>query len=279
MASIRLKNVTVDFPVYGSAFSLRGAVLNRAIGGLLRRPDANNKRLVVRAIDNLSLRLGTGDRLGIVGHNGAGKSTLLKVLSKIYEPTNGLCLIDGHVSPLFAAPPGFDFEDTGHENIITCGLLLGMSRTEITNKRADIEEFAELGDFLSLPVRTYSTGMIVRLGFAIATSINPDILLLDETFGAGDERFAHRAQRRIEALIEQSNIMVLATHSRDLIRQMCNRAILMNHGRIIADGTPDEILDQYHRMTSANVGTEAASINSEMCEGASIKTADIKAAV
>ena len=133
-----------------------------------------------------------------------------------------------------------------------------MTRKQIDRKIAGIEEFAELGDFLSLPVRTYSVGMQIRLGFAIATAIDPEILLLDEGLGAGDERFAKLAQHRVEALIERSNIMVLASHSRDLIRKMCNRAILMHHGRIIADGTPDEVLEKYHRLTTGEENPPAA---------------------
>jgi ABC-type polysaccharide/polyol phosphate transport system ATPase subunit len=264
LASIGLQNVTVDFPVYGSAPSFRTAIFKGATGGLFRRPDANSKRVVVRAISNLSLTLRTGERLGLVGHNGAGKSTLLRVLAGIYEPTNGHCVVEGRVSPLFDAAPGLDFDDTGYENIVTCGLLSGMSRAEIAKKLGDIASFAELGDFLSLPVRTYSQGMLVRLGFAIATSVNPEILLLDEKLGAGDERFANRAQRRIEALIERSNIMVLASHSRDLIQKMCSRAILMDHGQIVADGPPDEILDEYHRLAIAKDDTDVSASTDEV---------------
>lgn len=250
MASITLKGVTTDFTIYGATPSFRTALLGRAIGGILRRPDHQNKRVTIRAIDNLNLALRHGDQLGIVGHNGAGKSTLLRVLAGIYEPTEGRCIVEGKVSPLFLAAPGLDFDDTGYENIITCGLFLGMSREEIERKIDDIDSFAELGDYLALPVRTYSTGMVVRLGFAIATAIDPEILLLDEGLGAGDARFAQRAQKRVEALIGRASIMVLASHSDELIRNMCNRAILMHHGRLIADGSPDEILAQYHEQAS-----------------------------
>ena len=250
MASIKLENVTTDFPIYGSRPSFRRALIGHTIGGLMRRSNDRNKRVTVRALDNVSLSINHGDQLGLIGHNGAGKSTLLRVLAGIYEPTSGVCTIDGSVSPLFNTAPGLSPEDTGHENIITCGLLLGMTREEIDRKISDIGEFAELGDFLSLPVRTYSSGMQVRLGFSIATAIDPEILLLDEGLGAGDERFAKRAQHRIEALIERSNIMVLASHSTELIRQLCNRCILMHHGRVVADGRPEEVLEEYHRLAS-----------------------------
>lgn len=250
MACITLENVVADFPIYGPAPSFRRELIGHTIGGLMRRSTSRSKRVTVRALDNVSLEIRHGDQLGLIGHNGAGKSTLLRVLAGIYEPSFGKCTIDGRVSPLFNTAPGLSAEDSGYENIITCGLLLGMTRKEIDAKMSDIGDSAELGDFLSLPVRTYSSGMQVRLGFAIATAIDPEILLLDEGLGAGDERFAKRAQQRVNALIKRSNIMVLASHSTELILQMCNRAILMHHGRIIADGTPEEVLDKYHRLAS-----------------------------
>jgi ABC-type polysaccharide/polyol phosphate transport system ATPase subunit len=253
MSSIRLESVTTDFPIYGQAKSFRRELIGHAIGGTVRRSSDSKdhgKRVTVRALDNVSLAISHGERLGLIGHNGAGKSTLLRVLAGIYEPTFGRCTINGRVSALFITAPGLSPEDNGYENIVTCGLLLGMSRQEIDQKIDDIDQFAELGDFLSLPVRIYSTGMQVRLGFAIATAIDPEILLLDEGLGAGDERFAKRAERRIEALIQRSNIMVLASHSNELIRQMCNRAIVMHHGRIAADGSPDEVIEEYHKLMS-----------------------------
>ncbi len=152
------------------------------------------------------------------------------------------------MSPLFSTSPGLDLDDTGYENIVTCGLLLGMSRDEISRKLPEIEAFSELSDYLALPARTYSTGMLVRLGFAIATSIEPEILLLDEELGAGDARFAARAAKQVETLIDRSSIVVLASQSEDLIRRICNRAILLDHGRIIADGPVGEVLEIYSKM-------------------------------
>jgi ABC-type polysaccharide/polyol phosphate transport system ATPase subunit len=204
--------------------------------------------VVVRALDNLSLTLHHGDRVGIIGHNGAGKSTMLRVLAGIYQPSQGLISIDGHVSPLFNTSPGLDADDTGYENIVTCGLLLGMTHAEIERKLPEIEAFTELSDYLALPTRTYSSGMLVRLGFAIATAIDPEILLLDEGLGAGDARFAMRAAKRVEELIGRSSIMVLASHSDELIRQMCNRAILLRHGRVAADGPTEDVLEKYAQM-------------------------------
>ena len=152
------------------------------------------------------------------------------------------------MSPLFSTSPGLDLDDTGYENIVTCGLLLGMSRDEIERKMPEIEAFSELSDYLALPARTYSTGMLVRLGFAIATAIDPEILLLDEELGAGDARFAARAAKRVEGLIERSSIVVLASQSEELISRICNRAILLDHGRIVADGPTGEVLEIYSKM-------------------------------
>jgi ABC-type polysaccharide/polyol phosphate transport system ATPase subunit len=261
LAEIVLENVVTDFPIYGSQLSLRKALFGRAVGGLLRRPNDSANRVVVRALDNVSLQIRHGDQIGIVGHNGAGKSTMLRVLAGIYEPSGGSIRISGHVSPLFNTSPGLDTDDTGYENIVTCGLLLGMSRGEIERKIPDIEAFTELSDYLALPVRTYSTGMLVRLGFAIATAIDPEILLLDEGLGAGDARFASRAAERVQALIKRSSIMVLASHSDDLIRQMCNRAILLDHGRVVADGPTDEVLDIYARINMDEAAVQSANPN------------------
>ena len=248
MAEITLKNVTADFPIYGNQVSFRNALFGRVVGGVLRRPSDAGNRVIVRALDNISLAINHGDQLGIIGHNGAGKSTMLRVLAGIYEPSLGTITIDGHVSPLFDVSAGLDLDDSGYENIVTCALLLGMSRDEIERKIPDIAEFSELSDYLALPTRTYSTGMLVRLGFAIATAIDPEILLLDEWLGAGDARFATRAAKRVEEMIERSSIMVLASHSDELIRQMCNRVILLAHGRVVADGPTTDVLDMYMRM-------------------------------
>jgi len=250
VVSITLENVITEFEIYGMRPSLRLALINRAIGGLMRRSTGSGKRVVVRALDDISLKLNHGDQLGIIGHNGAGKSTLLRVLAGIYEPLQGRVMVEGRVSPLFTTSPGLDHEDTGYENAITCGLYLGMTRAEVVRKMPMIEGFAELGNYMALPVKTYSAGMVVRLAFAIATAIDPEILLLDEGLGAVDARFAAQARKRVEDLIERSSIMVLASHSDELILQMCNRAILLEHGRIVADGSPEEIIERYRESTA-----------------------------
>ena len=185
--------------------------------------------------------------LGLIGHNGAGKSTLLKVFAGVYKPDSGSIRTDGRVSPLFNSAPGLDPDDNGYENIATCGMFLGMSREEINRKLPDIVAFCELGEYLELPVRTYSNGMVARLAFALATSIDPDILLLDEGLGAGDTAFAARAEARMQAFIQRTRVLVLASHSDALIKSICSRAILLEKGRLIAIGRVEDIIDRYYK--------------------------------
>ena len=254
MAKIILDNVTVDFPIYGAnSKSLRQTLLGRT-GGNIRHEGARQQHVVVRALENVSFVLNDGDRLGLVGHNGAGKSTLLRVLAKVYAPTTGTIQIEGKISSLFNTSPGLDMDDTGYENIQTCGLFLGMSPAEIKHKTPEIAEFSELGKYLSLPVRTYSAGMITRLGYAIATSVDPNILLLDEGLATGDARFAARAEARFADLIGRSSILVLASHSDGMIRSMCNRAILMESGSMLAIGAVDDIFDLYKKRIAETAG-------------------------
>lgn len=248
MASVHLQNVTVDFPIYESIRSFKRDLLQKA-GGFIKHDQHRPSRVVVRSLDGISFDIEHGDRLGLVGHNGAGKSTLLRVLAGVYEPVSGRIVTEGHVSPLLNTSPGMVADDTGYENIFTCGLFLGMSKREIESKLADIAAFTELGEYLELPVRTYSSGMLVRLGFAIATSIDPEILLLDEGLGAGDARFAEKANKRIDALIERSSILVLATHSDQMIRSMCNKVVLMDQGKAVRIGPVEEVLAAYHELT------------------------------
>jgi ABC-type polysaccharide/polyol phosphate transport system ATPase subunit len=250
LASISVENVTIDFPIYGASHhSLRQTLFART-GGLIRREGMRHKRVVVRALDNISFELADGDRLGLIGHNGAGKSTLLKALAGVYWPDSGSIRIEGRISPLFTSAPGLDPDDSGFENIKTCGMFLGMTAEEIEYKAPEIAAFSELGEYLELPVRTYSTGMVTRLCFAIATAIDPDILLLDEGLAAGDARFAARAESRMQQFIRRTRILVLASHSDALIRSMCNRAALMETGHVLAIGSIDEILERYHRQNT-----------------------------
>jgi ABC-type polysaccharide/polyol phosphate transport system ATPase subunit len=246
MASVLLQNVRVDFPIYGAQRSLRTAIYQRATGGLIHREGKHQERVIVRALNDVSLQLEEGDRLGLIGHNGSGKSTLLKVLAGIYEPIAGKLLVDGRVTPLFDMMPGLDLEDTGYENIFTAGMLLGISRDQLEKKIPEIEEFCELGEYLTLPVRTYSAGMTMRLGFAIVTALDPGILLMDEGFGTGDLRFTERTTERMNNFLGRSRIIVLASHSDSMIKSMCNKAALMQEGRILSVGPVDDVLEEYH---------------------------------
>jgi ABC-type polysaccharide/polyol phosphate transport system ATPase subunit len=251
VASVLLESVTLDYPIYGGhSRSFRNAIFGRT-GGLIRRDGEHPSRLLVRALEDISFRLEHGDRLGLIGHNGAGKSTLLRVLAGVYAPVSGKIAVEGSISPLFISAPGLDGDDTGYENIRTVGMYLGMSNAEIARKLPEIIEFCELGDYLALPVRTYSAGMMTRLGFAIATAIDPDILLLDEGLATGDARFAQRAEQRMAELIKRSSILVLASHSNAMIRDMCNKGALMEAGRIVQFGPVDEVIDEYQRRSQA----------------------------
>lgn len=252
MATVVLENVSAHFPLYGARQrSLRKALLQRATGASIEREGKNSERVIVKALTDISLTLHDGDRVGLIGHNGAGKSTLLKLMAGIYEPVSGTVKVEGRVTPLFESLPGLDGEDSGYENIITAGMLIGMTRQQIEAKIPEIEEFCELGEYLNLPVRTYSTGMTMRLGFALVTALDPGVLLMDEGFGTGDLRFAERAEARMKHFIGRSRIMVLASHSDRTIRSMCNKAVLMEAGRIVASGPVDEICDRYYETTHA----------------------------
>jgi ABC-type polysaccharide/polyol phosphate transport system ATPase subunit len=257
LASIVVDNISVNFTVYGASHLSLRKTLFAHTGGLIRRDDNKPRRVIVNALSDVSFRLDHGDRLGLIGHNGAGKSTLLKVLAGVYWPDTGSVRIDGRISPLFTSAPGLDPDDNGYDNIKTCGMFLGMSAVEVAQKLPDIAEFSELGEYLELPVRTYSAGMVTRLCFAIATAINPGVLLLDEGLAAGDAAFAIRAEARMQSLISRAGILVLATHSEAMIREMCNRAALFQKGQLIEIGQVDAIIDLYHRHLAGGA-TQAA---------------------
>ena len=245
MTSIALDRVCVDFPIYDSDRSLRKLLFRAGVGGVVRNDETRRNRLTIRALDNLSFELRAGDRLGLIGHNGAGKSTLLRLISGSYRPSSGTISISGEVASLLTLGVGFDVEDTGLENIYTSCLFYGMAPAQIREKTAEIAEFTELGEYLRMPVRTYSSGMQVRLSFAIATAIDPNILLLDEVLGAGDAHFMVKAQQRIEQLMGRASLMVLASHSNAVIRQLCNKAMFLCAGHIEEFGPVDTVIAAY----------------------------------
>jgi len=184
-----------------------------------------------------------------VGSNGAGKTTLLRTLAGIYTPVRGRVLSRGRVAPLFDIALGMDPDATGYENIRIRGLFLDLTAEEIDELTPEIAAFSELGAYLDVPIRTYSAGMRVRLAFAIATSIEPEILLLDEMIGAGDAAFLGRAKTRLHEFLSRTRVMILASHSNDIIRQMCNKALLLHEGKVVGLDTVDEILDAYASMS------------------------------
>lgn len=244
MALINLKNVSVEFPIYNvNAVSFKKNFIRMATGGRVLH-DAN-QRVVVRSLNNISLNIQHGDRIGLIGHNGAGKSTFLRLLAGIYEPSEGLIEVEGKVSSMLDIMHGIESECTGYENIYTRGLLLGLTREEIEKKTQEIAEFSCLGDYLHMPVRTYSSGMMVRLAFSISSSIQPDILLIDEIFGAGDADFMEKARSKMISLLNNSRIVVFASHSPQLIQEFCNKVLVLNAGQVEFFGGIEEAHQQY----------------------------------
>lgn len=244
MASIRLSHASVEFPVFNAASrSLKNRVLQVATGGTIeRRQDGH---VVVRGLEDVSLTLADGERLGLIGHNGAGKTTLLRVLSGIYRPTSGTADIEGECVPLINIALGIDPEATGRENIKLRAAFMGMTRAELRRRFDEIAEFSGLGDFLDMPFRTYSLGMQLRLAFATSTAISPEILVMDEWLSTGDEDFKERSNRRLRDMVDATKILILASHSKELLLANCNRIIWMEHGRIRMDGPPAEVAALY----------------------------------
>ena len=203
------------------------------------------------ALQEVSLSLGRGESLGIVGRNGAGKSTLLKVISRVLKPTRGRVAVQGAVAPILELGTGFDYELTGQENIYLNALLLGRSRDEIDDKLDEIVEFSGLADFIRSPVRNYSSGMLARLGFSIATAWVPDVLILDEVLSVGDARFLRRCERRMEEFRERGTTVLLVSHAVEAVRENCERAIWLEKGRIEASGPADEVIERYLAFSAA----------------------------
>lgn len=214
--------------------SLRNQIVRIGTGGKLSKD--SSEIVNITALDDVSFELKKGDAIGLVGHNGAGKTTLLRTIAGIYAPVSGSIRRQGRVSTIIELGAGMDHELSGYENIYRMGMLLGGTRKEIDSKIDDIADFAELGDFLAVPVRTYSSGMLMRLMFAVGTSIEPEILLIDEMFSTGDASFQAKAQQRMENLISSAEIFVFASHSPELIQRHCNRVFKLEHGKILETG-------------------------------------------
>ncbi len=250
MARIELEHVNLTFRVRQE----RGIRLKDFILKRMFMP-SRNPIMEVRALQDINLRIAQGDRIGFIGHNGAGKSTMLKLLAGIYQPTSGRRLVEGRISSLFDIALGFEGEASGWENIAFRSYLQGETPASVRAKKQSIAEFSELGDFLNMPVRYYSAGMMVRLAFSIATAIEPEILLVDEVLSVGDLAFQNKARERMREMMAKAHLMVLVSHDLEALPQICNRAVWLDHGRIQRTGTCAEVVAAYR---SSVQGTAAA---------------------
>jgi ABC-type polysaccharide/polyol phosphate transport system ATPase subunit len=245
MARIDLEDVCLFFKIrQRRRITLKEFLIHR----MFRR--SVNPIMEVRALDHVTLSLRDGDRVGIIGHNGAGKSTLLRLLAGIYPPTHGKLRVDGRISSLFDITLGFELQSTGWENIAFRGYLQGESPATIRAKTKAIAEFSELGDYLDMPVRYYSAGMIIRLAFSIATAIEPEILLVDEVLGVGDHAFQQKARQRMKEMMASARIIIMVSHDMNSLSSICNQGIWMDHGHIVRFGPMPEVIAAYQASTS-----------------------------
>jgi ABC-type polysaccharide/polyol phosphate transport system ATPase subunit len=245
VVSIVADRITVDIPIMSMrARSLRLLALaaTKRIGGNI--VDSGVSIPIVRALDGVSFKLKEGDRLALIGHNGAGKTTLIRVLADVYTPTDGSVARVGRLAPMFDIGLGFDFESSGYENIQARGMMLGLSRKQIKDRTEEIAAFSELGEYLAMPLRTYSAGMALRLMFSIATSVNADIILMDEWLSAGDETFRRKAQQRMLDITSKAGILVLASHERKTLLDHCNLGMRLEKGRVVEFGPIKEVLKE-----------------------------------
>jgi ABC-type polysaccharide/polyol phosphate transport system ATPase subunit len=237
---VELYSVTVDLPIYAtSARSLRKTVLNASVGGRLMRD--RHEHVVVRALDSVDLQLFEGDRLGLIGHNGSGKTTLLRTIGGIYAPSSGTALVAGEVSAMLDVGTGIDLEATGEENVRLLARYRGFTRQQALEILPEVAEFTGLGPYMQMPLKSYSQGMLSRLVFAVATSFQPDVLLMDEWITTGDELFVRKAEERLASFVSSARVTVLASHNHDIIRRFCNKVARMEAGKIVAYGTYDEV--------------------------------------
>ena len=248
MSNVIFDNASVEIPIFNSqGRSLKKAVLGLATGGRIGLTESG--KTVVKCLNNITLQVGDNERVGIIGCNGSGKTTLLRVLGKVYKPTSGTAKINGEVGSLIDISLGIDGEATGIENIYLRAALLGIPKTKVTDALPEIVDFTQLGNFIHMPVRTYSSGMHLRLAFAVSTMIKPEILIMDEWLSVGDIEFQNRAENKLNNLINQSNILFIATHSPSLIKKCCNRVLWLDQGCLKMDGTPDEVCPKYFGST------------------------------
>jgi lipopolysaccharide transport system ATP-binding protein len=232
--SICVEGVSVEFPIYENSHrSLKNRMIDITTGGRIAKDLSHHP--VVTALDRISFKIGHGERVALVGHNGSGKTTLLRVLSGVYAPTQGRLSVDGKTASLLDVSMGLDPDATGFENIYLRGIMDGLKRSIIRGKIDEIADFTDLGDYLNLPVKTYSSGMMLRLAFAISTSVEADILIMDEWLSVGDADFSAKARERLDKLVGKASILVLASHDLDLVTRVCTRLIRLEHGKITED--------------------------------------------
>ena len=244
MTHIKFKNVSIEIPVFNAnSRSLKNKIIRVASIGRIGNSESGH--VIVQALKNINFELKKGDRLGIIGRNGSGKSTLLRAISGVYPPTKGKVNSQGNIVSLIDISLGIDPEATGRENIILRGALLGITNEEMRKKIDEIIEFSELNEFIDMPVRTYSSGMYLRLAFSTSTVINPEVLIMDEWLSVGDEDFKNKADTRLAKLVNSTDILVIASHSSELIKKNCNRVIWLENGEIKMDGNPNEICPLY----------------------------------
>lgn len=232
MAYICAENVSIEFPIYsaGSQRSFKKSLIGAVTGGIIGY-DASNK-ISVKALDKLSFEFNAGDRVGIIGSNGSGKSTLLQMLSGVYEPTEGSLITRGRIVPMLNLTLGLDMEFSGLENIYLRAQILGLNQKQIGDRLEEIITFSGIGEFINLPMRTYSSGMVMRLMFSIVTSVDSDIILMDEWMSVGDSNFAAQAEKRLKQMMSDAKIVVIASHDIEMIKKNCNKIIKLEHGKI-----------------------------------------------
>ncbi|WP_018689344.1 ABC transporter ATP-binding protein [Ahrensia kielensis] len=244
MPHIELNAASVQFPIYNAKTrSLKNKFLQATTGGFIN--EEQDGRLVINGLNNITLSIHDGERVGLIGHNGSGKTTLLRVLSGIYIPNSGLATISGECVSLINISLGIDQEATGRDNIRLRAAMMGVSRHQLEQEYDNIAEFSGLGEFLDMPFRTYSSGMQMRLAFSVSTSIKPEILIMDEWLSTGDEDFKAKAEQRMSELVSNAHILILASHSRDLLLNNCERLIWLEHGSIRMDGPAEEVATAY----------------------------------
>jgi ABC-type polysaccharide/polyol phosphate transport system ATPase subunit len=242
MSKISVTNLSMKFRIYHD----RSPSLKESFANLFKKKSRASYSEFI-ALNDVSLEIIAGDRVGIIGHNGAGKSTLLKTLCRVYESDEGSVRVEGRLAPLLEIGAGFHPEFTGRENIYLNGSILGISKKVLSEIEAEVIAFAGVEEFIDTPVKYYSTGMYMRLAFSLATAVDPDILLLDEVFAGGDADFMVKAKERMLSMVDKANILIMVSHDLSIINTLCNRVIWIDHGKLVADGPTDLVMARYLR--------------------------------